>query len=154
LAALGAALLLSLAFFEPMIAQGSSMSPAISDGALLVVNRMAYGLRRPGGGLRGTGGRYLVRWGRPLEGDVVVFYTPAGVKAVKRCAGEPDSWALPLRQDGDLNEGSAYFMALGDNWNNSLDSRFYGPAAVDEVLGKVLWVIGGGFGGFNTGGKR
>ena len=115
--ALIAALVAKMFIFDFIIAQGHSMEPAIKSGAVLVVSRLRYGLRLP---LRQ---RYLLRWSRPAIGEVVVFYTPSGELAVKRCT--------ELTERGD-------FMAEGDNSLLSYDSRAYGPVPVDNIIGKVL----------------
>ena len=114
--ALVTALIMKLVLFDFMIAQGHSMEPAIKNGTVLVVNKMQYGLRLP---LRQS---YLIRWMPPKEGEVVVFYTPSGELAVKRCVA--------------LTEDS--FIAKGDNAASSYDSRAYGPVPVENIIGKVL----------------
>jgi signal peptidase I len=119
LSALGVALVLKLFFFDFMVTEGESMSPAIRSGRVLIVNRLAYGLRPP---LRKA---YLCRWALPDEGNIVVFYTPSGDLAVKRCAFV-------------LNDGR--FLALGDNSLESYDSRAYGPVPLDNILGRVIGI--------------
>ena len=117
--ALITALIMKLVLFDFMIAEGQSMQPAINPGRILLVNKICYGLRLPGSG------NYLIRWSVPGEGDIVVFYTPYGEIAVKRC-GEvfPDN----------------SFYALGDNNSHSYDSRSYGPVPVDNIIGRVLGI--------------
>jgi signal peptidase I len=117
--ACAAALLMKFFLFDFMITEGPSMAPAIKSGAVLVVVRLAYGFRPPGA--KG----YLLRWSKPKAGDVVVFLTPVGDTAVKRCG----AW-----------DGEDTFFALGDNNRESYDSRFYGPVPVDRILGKVFGV--------------
>jgi signal peptidase I len=112
-------LLVKLFLLDLMITQGRSMLPALEPGAVLVVNKAAYGLRFPGTAL------YLFRWGRPRAGDMVVFYTPLGERAVKRCSF--------------LDRGETFY-ALGDNDLESFDSRSYGPIPLDHILGKVIAV--------------
>jgi signal peptidase I len=114
-----AALLMKFFLFDFMVTEGSSMTPAIRSGAVLVVLRLAYGFRPPGA--KG----YLLRWSAPKAGDVVVFLTPAGDTAVKRCG---------------VRKGDDTFFALGDNNRESYDSRFYGPVPVDRIIGKVCGV--------------
>jgi len=116
LLAIIAALVLKLFFFDFIIAQGHSMEPAIRDGSVLVVSRVAYGLQLPTN-------RYLFRWGKPKVGEVVVFYTPTGEIAVKRCT---------------ITEENGLFFAEGDNSLASYDSRSYGPVLADKIIGKVL----------------
>jgi signal peptidase I len=119
LGALIAAVIIKLFLFDLIIAEGDSMEPAIRSGAVLVINRLQYGFRIPGQPA------YLLRWGMPKQGEVVVFYTPSGDFAVKRC--------------GELIEGG-YFLALGDNSLQSYDSRSYGPVPVDRITGKALGI--------------
>lgn len=113
-----AAVVLKMFVFDFMIAYGSSMEPAIQNGAVLVINRLAYGLRLP------WQQRYLIRWAEPRVGDVLVFFTPTGELAVKRCI------ALT---------GYGSFIAGGDNELASFDSRSYGPVPFDNIIGRVLW---------------
>lgn len=117
MSALAVALCIKLFVLDFMIAEGNSMSPTISGGTVLVINRAAYGLRLPGAG------SYLLRWGRPRNGDIVVFPSPRGTMAVKR--------SMPA-------EGGAKFYALGDNSEESYDSRSYGALSTDLIVGKVL----------------
>jgi signal peptidase I len=114
-----AALLMKFFLFDFMITDGHSMMPAIKPGTVLVVIRTAYGFRPPGSG------KYLIRWAKPKAGDVVIFFTPRGDTAVKRCT------ALV---------GEDAFFAQGDNSGESYDSRFYGPIPLDHIIGKVLGI--------------
>jgi signal peptidase I len=111
------ALIIKLFVFDFIIAQGHSMEPAVKNGTVLIVSRMRYGLRLP------WRQKYSIRWAGPKIGEVVVFYTPTGELAVKRCVKitERDS-----------------FYAEGDNANTSYDSRAYGPVPVENIIGKVL----------------
>ena len=102
-----------------MIAEGNSMVPTIKPGAILPVCRVSYGIRLPGSNT------YLLQWGLPRMGDVVVFYTPLGEVAVKRC-GEC------------LSDG--LFYAFGDNSSQSYDSRNYGPVPKSHIIGRVLGI--------------
>ena len=111
------ALVIKFFFFDLMIAEGHSMLPAIKPGSLLLVCKVYYGIRLPGSG------DYLTRWGVPKAGEVVVFYTPLGEIAVKRCKE-----ILPGNQ----------FIALGDNGSQSYDSLNYGPVSFNNIIGKVL----------------
>ncbi|WP_043923061.1 signal peptidase I [Leadbettera azotonutricia] len=113
-----AAILMKLFLFDFMIAEGHSMVPAINPGKMLLVCKLSYGLRIPGSGA------YLLHWGHPKKGDIVVFYTPLGEIAVKRC--------------GEVSGED--FYALGDNSLQSYDSRSYGPVLSDNIIGKVLGV--------------
>ena len=117
LAALAVAVLIKLFLLDFIIAEGNSMEPAIRSGTVLVVNKLQYGFRFPG--QKG----YLVRWAMPGQGEIVVFYTPSGSIAVKRCSG--------LTENGE-------FTVEGDNSIQSYDSRSYGPISANNTIGKVL----------------
>ena len=119
LLAFTAALLIKLFLFDFIIAEGNSMEPAIHSGKVLVINRLQYGIRFPGQQ------RYLVRWAAPRKGEVVVFYTPFGGIAVKRCINPVEKGA---------------FIAMGDNSLQSYDSRSYGPVSAENTIGKVLGI--------------
>ena len=114
-----AALVIKSFFLDFMIVEGHSMAPAVRSGAVLLVCKVYYGIRLPGSG------NYLLRWKVPRKDDVVVFYTPLGEIAVKRC--------------GEILPGN-FFFALGDNSSQSYDSRNYGPVSDDNIIGKVLGI--------------
>ena len=111
------ALLVKIFVIDFMIAEGHSMLPIIKPGTILPVCKTYYGLRLPGSL------DYIIQWKTPKEGDVVVFYTPHGDIAVKRC--------------GKILSGEL-FLALGDNTSQSFDSRSYGPVPNKNIIGKVL----------------
>ena len=117
--ALIAAVIIKLFLFDLILADGNSMSPAIKSGTVLVINRLQYGLRFPG--QEG----YLLRWAAPRPGEIVVFHTPDGELAVKRCE--------------EINNGDAFY-ARGDNDLLSYDSRSYGQIPADNIIGKVLGI--------------
>jgi len=117
LSAFIAALVIKFFILDFMIAEGNSMVPAIKSGAILTVYKASYGIRLPGSST------YILSWGEPKEGDVVIFYTPAGEIAVKRCGKS-------------LADG--FFYVFGDNSSQSYDSRNYGPIPKNHIIGKVL----------------
>ena len=114
-----AALLIKILIVDFMIADGHSMVPTVNPGSILIVGRIYYGLRLPGRI------NYLFQWRIPKQGDVVVFYTPNGDIAVKRCAEIL---------------GGEMFYALGDNESQSFDSRNYGPVPTKNIIGKALGI--------------
>ena len=102
-----------------MVAEGHSMDPVIKPGTVLIVSRIFYGIRLP------WSGSYIVQWKNVREGDVVVFYTPHGDIAVKRC--------VEILRDET-------FYARGDNSSQSYDSRNYGPIPKSSIIGRVLGI--------------
>ena len=117
------ALIMKFFFLDFMIAEGHSMVPVIKPGTVLLVCKVFYGLRLPLA--LGPVSGYLLRWKQPKKGDVVVFYTPLGEIAVKRC--------------GETMAGNMFF-ALGDNGSQSYDSRNYGSVPYNNIIGRVLGI--------------
>lgn len=113
------AVFIKIFLFDLMIIEGNSMEPSIKSGSVLLIGKIAYGFKFP------WMESYFIEWADPRTGDVVVFHTPLGVTAVKRCAG--------------LTENRE-FIAKGDNQSVSFDSGFYGPVPIGRIIGKALWV--------------
>jgi signal peptidase I len=125
--------------------EGSSMEPSLHNGEFLIVNRLAY------------------KFGTPKIGDVVVFHPPSDLEQeyIKRVIALPGdhvkisngevmvngqvliepyiaappnyNYELPVVPPGSL-------FVLGDNRNNSSDSHSWGPAPLNEVVGKAIFV--------------
>ncbi len=104
------------------LVEGPSMYPTLRPGSVVVVLRCAYGLRFPGG-------NYLLRWSVPRTGEVVAALNPrSGRAVVKRVVA-----ALP-----GLSSTEPSLFLMGDNPDESLDSREYGLLPVESVLGRVI----------------
>lgn len=128
------------------------MEPSLRDRQTVFVNRLAYGLKGP----RDMG--YVVVWGGPRPGDVLVFEHPYGGRlAVKRCLLVPGdevrvtrqrlyaddhSWRITPEvraQLGGRNKiPEGFVFVLGENLSASVDSRVYGLIPVARIHGKVL----------------
>lgn len=71
----------------------------------------------------------------PEIGDIVTF-KHGGVLLIKRVVAGPgdvvDHWGETLRL------GPGQYYVLGDNHNNSRDSRSFGPIAADDITGKLI----------------
>ena len=123
---------------------GSSMEPTLHNGEFIIVNKLAYSL------------------GKPALGDVIVFRFPndPGQDYIKRVIGvpgdrievsqghvfvngkrldEPYIAAMP-NYSGDWTVPADALFVLGDNRNNSSDSRNWGPVTMEAVIGKALLI--------------
>lgn len=127
---------------------GASMWPTLQDTDRYFLNRWIYDLREPRRGeivvLKDpTDGAYCVKRVVALPGEAVFFkngrlfvngkelpepYLPAGVKTFT-----PEKIQVEMVACGK----NRYFV-LGDNRNNSFDSRFYGPVSRENILGVVM----------------
>lgn len=123
---------------------GSSMVPTLNDGQFVMVNRLVYKYSDPG------------------RGDVVVFHYPRDPEQeyIKRIIGLPgDSViinggdifvngeqldepyiAATTRASGEWQVPGDHIFVLGDNRNNSQDSRNFGFVSMDHVIGKAIFI--------------
>jgi signal peptidase I len=137
----------------------SSMEPTLLVGDHLLVNKFIYGIRIPYTDIK------FFQYRKPQRGDIIVFIFPKDrkkdfIKRVIATEGEKvviihnkiyiddklidDPWGhftMPRSTIEDYGpvkvpEGSLFVM--GDNRDNSQDSRFWGFVRVNEVKGKAL----------------
>lgn len=144
--------IMAAVFFLAIIAHkevvvGSSMSPTFETGDEVLVNELAYGILSPA--------RY----------DVVAFKVGEQIY-IKRVIGLPgetiqiidgkiyvddnklmfanrtDTIVSPGLAEEKILLGENEFFVLGDNWNNSEDSRFeyIGNVNKNEIIGKAWFV--------------
>jgi len=140
------ALLVQAFLVKPFTIHQVSMRPTLEEGDRILLNRLTY------------------RFRREARGDIIVFHSPitAGEDLVKRIvAVENDRVAISggklyvngvaqnepylLEQDfsGEMPEtlvppGQVFVM--GDNRNNSGDSRLFGPIRTSSIIGKAFIV--------------
>lgn len=128
---------------KPTIVSGSSMYPSLEDRDYLMMNRLAYKI------------------GEPKHHDVIVFETKTDSVFIKRVIGiagdkvkvkDGKVWVNDIEQEepfinGEFHKGDVevivpedHLFVMGDNRDNSFDSRFQeiGFIHEDDVIGKVF----------------
>lgn len=150
--AIGIFFFIYLLVMRPHKIDGESMMPNFTNGEYLLTERVSYYLRDP------------------MRGDVVVFTPPVTnldeyIKRVVALPGETvmvkdgrvyingkvldESYiAGTVYTNGGsfLSEGASYkvpdgeFFVMGDNRNNSSDSRYWGPITKKVITGRA-WVV-------------
>jgi signal peptidase I len=147
------ALIVKLFAFDLMPVSGPSMQPTLTDGMIVPVFKLAWGVPYP------FSNRYFIRWGGPREGDVII-YPWNGRNVIKRCVavgGAPLAFSeesgysvraagrtVPLTREqyqklkGSTRVPDGMVFALGDNPRESRDSREYGFVSLDSIRGKAL----------------
>ncbi len=146
------ALLVQQFIVKPFAIPSPSMEPTLMEGDRVLVNRLVY------------------HFHPPRRGDVIVFHPPGRpgsdpfIKRVVAVSGDSVSvhdGALYLNgvaQDepyikehpieGDYPETiirPGFVWAMGDNRNNSGDSRVFGPVSLDSIMGEafaIYWPLG------------
>jgi signal peptidase I len=123
--------------------EGISMEPNLHDGQFVLVNKLAY------------------RWKYPQRGDVIVFYYPLDPsrRFIKRLIGLPGDVVTiragevyvngeqmiepyassPTTQEDTWRIGPSETFVMGDNRDDSSDSRRWGPLPLNEIIGKALF---------------
>ena len=144
------AIILPIRYFliQPFYVEGASMEPNFESNEYLIIDELSYRLKQP------------------VRGEVVVFHYPRNPRDyyIKRVIGLPgetvelirgrvyinghelvENYLDPDKQSNssmaavELKAGEYFFM--GDNRNNSLDSRVFGPVDKRYIVGKV-WFRG------------
>lgn len=130
-------------FIKPILVKKTSMLPTLEENDYILISKQAY------------------NFGTPEQGDIIVFKVKDKNEFyIKRVIGLPNQEVdiengtvyinnKALNEDYTLNgvtpgrvkdftvpEGSLY--VLGDNRENSVDSRDIGPIKIDDVAGKVI----------------
>jgi signal peptidase I len=138
---------------QPVVVEGTSMLPQLHDGERLLVNKLVY---------------YKIEsvdWGHFRRGDIVVFWYPKDPDKsyVKRIIGLPGE-KVEVRSgrvfinDRELQESyldtehnqtlpsfpartvdEHYYFVMGDNRDNSSDSRYWGLVPEKYIYGKAFF---------------
>ena len=146
-----AAVVITVGFGKTTVMQEGSMDPTLAAGDVVLINRAAYKI------------------GEPKRGDIIAYRVSEEENAsthIKRIIGLPGE-TIPIQDGQILIDGETYqekknfpaiqnpglaeteitldkdeYFVLGDNRNNSEDSRFAGVGNIrrENIIGK-LWFV-------------
>lgn len=130
------ALVLRACVIEPVRVTDESMSPEFQEGDVVLVSKLRYGLRVPGGGAM------LLEWGAPQHGDLVVAVAVGDppLSFLRRVVAIPgDKVTLPDGKEATLKEGEYFLQA---EQKEGVDSRKIGVVSQRAIIGKAsyLWI--------------
>lgn len=145
LAAVICATLIRIFVFEPFVVPTPSMEPTLKVGDKVIINKLAY------------------KAGHINRGDIVAFHSPIEEKDLVKRAVAVGGDEITLTSEGEiyingekvtesympadqvlsyinqtvvLSEDEVFVM--GDNRNNSFDSRYFGAISEEDVFGEFL----------------
>ena len=145
------ALLVQAFIVKPFTIHQVSMRPTLEEGDRILLNRLVYHFRQP------------------ARGDIIVFHSPINdsedlVKRIVGVAGDrvavtggklyvnsvaqDEPYLLEQDFSGEMAEvlvPTGEVFVMGDNRNNSGDSRLFGPISAKSIIGSafvVYWPIG------------
>jgi signal peptidase I len=131
------------AISERIRVESISMQPTLYPGDYVIVNKLAYRFK-----------------GNPDRGDVIVFRYPPNPEAIpyiKRVIGLPGDrihvangkvyvndqsviepyLVVPTNRGGDWTVPAGQLFVMGDNRNNSSDSRSWGYVPLENIIGRA-----------------
>ena len=146
-------ILFGVFFVQPVVVEGTSMLPELHDGERLLVNKLVYYKIQS------------VSWGHIERGDIVVFWFPndPDKSYVKRVIGLPGETVevrsgkvfvngqqltedyLDFEHNQSLPTWPAkkvedhHYFVMGDNRDNSSDSRYWGLVPEKYIYGKAFF---------------
>lgn len=137
---------------ETRVIPSASMEPSLVPGQRLLINKLVY---------RQIIDTYLFH--PPKRGEIITFrpYPHSKDVYVKRVIAQPGEWVEIKGGKVFINDKPLYepyikepplytfpktfippnhFFVLGDNRNNSIDSRIIGPIPIERIIGKAIFI--------------
>lgn len=139
------ATLVRVFIFEPFIVPTPSMEPTLKVGDKVIINKMAY------------------KFGSIERGDIVAFHSPIEEKDLVKRAVAIEGDEITLTSEGEIyingekitesylpagqnilynnltvDLGEDEIFVMGDNRNDSYDSRYFGAISENDVFGEFM----------------
>lgn len=127
--------------YSPLYVHGESMMNTLHDGDIMILDVIGYknsGIKRFDIVVLDNDSELIIKRVIGLPGEKVEYIDNQlyiNDKKVK------DSYGNGLTEDFFIKVPKDSYFVLGDNREDSLDSRFFGPFSKDKVLGKTNYVV-------------
>ncbi|MDD3519912.1 MAG: signal peptidase I [Actinomycetota bacterium] len=141
-------ILFRIFLFEPFIVPSPSMEPTLMVNDKVIVNKFSYkyfGIER--GDLITfhspiDNNKDLVKRAIAFEGETITLKDDGSIyindEKLERDFYNPND--KPIYREESYKIGKNEIFVMGDNRNNSYDSRYFGPVMETEVFGKVFFI--------------
>ena len=144
---IGVAILIKLFVFSPIKVNGTSMSPTLEDGDIMILNEIGYyinGLSRFDIAVANVDNERLIKRVIGLPGETVeyrdnVLYING--EAVVENFKHTDTNDFSLSDINYEKIPDNYYFLVGDNRGNSKDSRTIGLVHKGKIIGKTRLII-------------
>lgn len=142
-------------FFSPIVVDGPSMQPTLEDRDRMIVNKFIYNIREPERfeilvfhaseqsdyikRVIGLPGEHVAYHDQKLyiNGEVVEEPFKDRLTDDEEYLMDTEPFMLEWLPGNYSSIPEGYLLVLGDNRNNSTDSRAFGLVSIDSVVGKV-----------------
>ncbi len=134
---------------QPFIVSGASMDDTFHNGEYLIVDQLTYHFEHPQRGevvifrYPRDPSKFFIKRVIGMPGDTVII---RGSEVTIKNAANPDGFLLDepyvasMRPTGDIEEtlGDREYFVMGDNRDQSSDSRVWGVLQEERIIGRAL----------------
>ena len=141
------ALLIKNFIFSPIKVNGTSMSPTLEDGDIMILNEIGYylnGLDRFDIAVADINGEKLIKRVIGLPGEKIEYRNNdlyVNGEIVIEYFKHDETNDFNIEELGEVKVPANYYFLVGDNRNNSKDSRIIGFVHKSKILGKTKFII-------------
>jgi signal peptidase I len=146
------AIVLPIRYFliQPFYVKGASMEPNFEDREYLIIDEITYRFRQPERGeiavfrYPNDPSQFFIKRIIGLPGEMVtvsggkIFVTSADGQTSQLDESRYLAPDVPTAGEKKVSLAPDQYFVLGDNRQNSLDSRIFGPVPKNDIVGRVM----------------
>lgn len=134
-------LLFKFFIYSPLYVHGESMMTTLHEGDIMVLDIVGYrhsGVSRFDIVVVNPGNELLIKRVIGLPGEIIQYKNNELYVNGKKVE---DKFGNGITEDFEVKVPEDSYYVLGDNRENSMDSRYFGPFKKEDILGKTKLVI-------------